>query len=100
MARYVFESGRWFKPYHWIAANGPIRTEENTDIVGLVLLLDPTFAPIYSPHGRVEFLQAFGITQSELNAIQEKTRTPQELVEFHRQTNPLLITELSRQDGE
>jgi suppressor of fused protein SUFU len=33
LARYVFDSGKWFEEYHWIPANGPIRADYETDLV-------------------------------------------------------------------
>lgn len=98
LAKYVFESGRWFEEYHWIPANGPIRADFDTDVVGLVFTLDSTILPVTSPHGRVEFLQAFGVTQLELDALKAKTKTCQELIEHHRKSNPLLVTDISRRD--
>ena len=99
LARYVFETGRWFSEYHWIPANGPIRLDYETDIVGIAFLNDPALAPIDSPHGRVEFIQAFGITQSELDILKSTKDTAKEIVERHRRINPLLVTDLSRKDG-
>jgi len=94
----VFESGKWFANYHWIPANGPIRADYQTEIVGLAFLNDPTLAPVDSPHGRVEFVQAFGVTQTEVDALKGKTRSCQDIVEYHRKTNPLLLTDLARKD--
>ena len=99
IARYVFESGRWFEPYHWLPANGPIRLDYETDIVGLAFLNDPKLAAVDSPHGRVEFIQAFGITQKELDGFADTKATAETLIESHRKTNPLLVTDLSRKDG-
>ena len=99
IARYVFESGRWFEPYHWLPANGPIRLDYDTDIVGLAFLNDPKLAAVDSPHGRVEFIQAFGITQKELDGFADTKATAETLIESHRKTNPLLVTDLSRKDG-
>lgn len=99
LARYVFESGRWFEPYHWVPANGPIRADYETDIVGLAFLSDPTLESIDSPHGRVDFVQAFGITQSELDSFANTKQTAEALIESHRKTNPLLVTDLSRKGG-
>ena len=96
LARYVFESGKWFEQYHWIPANGPIRRDCGTSIVGLAFASDPTLPPTDSPHGRVEFIQAFGITESELSDLQRRSRSCEEIMEGHRQTNPLLITDLAR----
>lgn len=99
LARYVFDSGNWFEQYHWIPANGPIRADYPTDIVGLAFLKDPTLEPVDSPHGRVEFIQAFGITQSELDSLMNKTAKAEAILERHRKQNPLLVTDLARQDG-
>jgi hypothetical protein len=98
LARYVFKSGRWFEQYHWIPANGPICLDSQTDIVGLAFLTDPSLAPVNSPHGRVEFIQAFGITQAELDTLKTKSQTAEAVIEHHRRTNPLLVTDLSRKD--
>ncbi len=99
LARYVFQSGKWFAQYHWIPANGPIRADYDTDIVGLAFLNDPTLKSIDSPHGRVEFIQAFGITQGELDNFRNGKHTAEEIIELHRKQNPLLITDLARKDG-
>ena len=99
LARYVFNSGRWFEPYHWIPANGPIRADHETDLVGLAFLRAPRLEAVDSPHGRVEFIQAFGITQSELDGFQDTKKTAEELIELHRSSNPLLVTDLARKNG-
>jgi len=98
LARYVFESKKWFEQYHWIPANGPIRFDYETDIVGLAFLNDPVLGPIDSPHGRVEFIQAFGITQSELDSFTSTQHTAEAIIERHRTTNPMLVTDLSRKN--
>lgn len=99
LARYVCKSGRWFEEYHWIPANGPIRADYATDLVGLAFALDPALAPLDTPHGRVEFIQAFGITAGELARIKNEAVTCQQVIEVHRRSNPLLITDLSRSNA-
>src|SRR5205085_4438852 len=69
LGRYVFESGNWFEEHHWIPANGPIKLEYDTDMVGLIFVLDPELPPVETPHGRVDFLQMVGITSAELEDI-------------------------------
>ena len=96
MARYVFETGRVFAPGHWIPANGPIRAGHRTKLVGLGFLPDPTLAPIDTPHGRVEFVQAFGLTGGELERLKSKSATCEEIVEGNRAANTLLVTDLDR----
>ena len=99
LAKYVFETGKWFEAGHWIPANGPIQRDYPTDIVGLAFVDDPTLFPVDSPHGRIDFVQGFGITESELSDLKSKTRTVKEILAQHRITNPLLITDLARRNG-
>ncbi|HEX7774123.1 MAG TPA: suppressor of fused domain protein, partial [Pyrinomonadaceae bacterium] len=99
LARYVFESGNRFGEYHWIPANGPIRLEYETDIVGLAFALDPELPSIESPHGMVEFIQAFGITSTELASLKSKSRSCEQIIEEQRRLNRMLVTDLARRDG-
>jgi Suppressor of fused protein (SUFU) len=96
LARYVFDTKKHFAAGHWIPANGPIRAESDTAIVGLAFLDDPRLPPINSPHGRVEFVQGFGLTQPEIDSLINKTDTVDAILERHRRGNPLLVTDLSR----
>lgn len=99
LAKYVFKTGKWFEAGHFIPANGPIRANYPTDIVGLAFASDPTLFPVDSPHGRIDFVQGFGITESELSDLKSKKRTVKEILDQHRIKNPLLITDLYRKNG-
>jgi hypothetical protein len=100
LARYVYESQRWFEEYDFIPANGPIRTETEVhiDIVGLIFVLDPELGKINTPHGEVSFLQMVGITSKELERLKKDPTTDnvKKLVDEIRKDNPLLITDLLR----
>lgn len=98
LARYVHKSGRWFEENQYIPANGPIRLNTDTEIVGLVFTLDPELGKINTPHGEVSFLQMVGITQTELaylkaNSTQEEV---EKLINRLKIDNPLLVTDLNR----
>ncbi|EDM38097.1 hypothetical protein PBAL39_00742 [Pedobacter sp. BAL39] len=98
LARYVLQSGKWFEPYHFVPANGPIRLDTDTDITGLVFVLDPELGKIATPHGEVSFLQMVGITSAEVERLKanpgiEETK---KLIEELKKDNPLLITDLNR----
>ena len=100
LARYVFESGKWFEEFHFIPANGPIRLETETAIVGIAFALDPELGKIDTPHGEVSFLQLVGITQKELERLTANPTTTEveKLINELKQENPLLITDLTRKD--
>lgn len=98
LARYVFDTEKYFDTYHFIPCNSPIRTETDTKIVGVAFVPDTQLDKIDTPHGEVIFLQMVGLTQEELDWLwQEPTRKRcEELVDLMRKDNPLLITDLTR----
>ena len=98
LARYVFDSGKWFEPYHFIPANGPVRLDTDTAIVGIAFAPDPKLPEMDTPNGKVQFLQMVGLTQAELDWLwqEPKTYRCQELIDKMREDNPLLIMDLTR----
>ena len=96
IAKYVFSSGNWFEPNHYMPANGPLRLNTDTDLVGLVFFHDPELGVIQTVHGEVQFLQMFGVTQTELENISQGELKIPDLISSERERNPLLITDLSR----
>lgn len=98
LARYVFQSGKWFEEYHLIPANGPIRSGYDTDITALAFALDPELGKIDTPHGEVSFLQIVGLTTDEFKQL-EQNPAPSEtekMLETLKYNNGLLITDLQR----
>lgn len=98
LARYVFKSGRWFEPNEFIPANGPVRMDAETTIVGFACVLDPELGRIETPHGEVSFIQLVGITQAEIDRLRTNPDTieVEKLLNELRKENPLLITDLKR----
>lgn len=102
LARYVFESGKWFAEYNYIGCNGPIRTETNTNITAIVFVIDPELKEINSPHGLIQFIQVVGITNDEYEKIRQtsdfdlRVSLIQKLVDELKKNNPLLITDIER----
>ncbi|MGS4344986.1 suppressor of fused domain protein [Myroides odoratus] len=98
LAKYVFDSAKWFEEFHFIPTNSPIRLEYDTDLVGIAFVQDPELGTIDTPHGRVDFLQMVGITQKELDQLWKDSTwsATATLIDYLRQDNPLLITDLDR----
>jgi hypothetical protein len=98
LARYVFQSQKWFEPYHFIPANGPIRLETDTALCAIAFAPDPELGRIETPHGSLDFLQMVGLTEREYEWLRErgKTRDTEALLDSMRRDNPMLITDLTR----
>ncbi|WP_029904588.1 suppressor of fused domain protein [Prevotella sp. 10(H)] len=101
LARYVIKSERWFEENHVIPANGPIRIggKIEIDIVGVAFTLDPELGKIQTPYGEVAFLQMVGLTSNEMERIKASESAFEEvkkILEEIRETNPLMITDLTR----
>ncbi len=98
LARYVFESGKWFEEFHFIPTNSPIRLDYDTNLTAIAFVLDPELGKIQTPHGEVQFLQMVGITTDEYEQLKQnpKTYETEKLLDQLKINNPLLITDLDR----
>ncbi|MCK7595610.1 suppressor of fused domain protein [Pseudomarimonas salicorniae] len=99
IAKYVFSSKRWFEPGHFMPANGPICLGSSTLVTALVMVEDPELGTISTPHGQLQFVQAFGVTQQEYEAIRDGKLDCSGFIEHEKQTNPLFITRLGRAES-
>lgn len=95
LARYVFESGNAFHAGHYLNANGPIAADTTTRIQAVAFAPDPELPAIDTEHGRVEFLQAVGITNEEEFAL--KRWSTLRVLEVFLDYLPLWVTELDRE---
>jgi len=93
-ARYIFDSGKWFEEYQYLDLQGSIT--DQSSIYGFIFVKDVELQQIDTAHGKVEFLQLFGITNSELETIKNQTKTPKDIIDEHRKNNPYLITDINR----
>ncbi|TQV91420.1 hypothetical protein V2A60_008933 [Cordyceps javanica] len=96
LARYVFGSGNVFKEGDWMSANGPLATDEATQLCSLAIVRDPELpaAGLATPNGRVSFLQVVGLTQDEEDAA--KSWATRKLLDAMRPHMPLWVTDLRR----
>ncbi len=98
LARYVFDTGKWFEQFHFIPTNGPIRVDTDTDIVALAFITDPQLGTIDTAHGELSFLQIVGITGAEYEILKQNPtlEETEKLLSRLQENNPLLITDLER----
>ncbi|WP_020618260.1 suppressor of fused domain protein [Paenibacillus daejeonensis] len=94
MARYVFNSGNVFNSGDHLDANGPIMLDSDTKLTALAFITDPELGEINTPHGKVAFVQAVGITGDELQATQEWNTLG--VLRVLAGTYPAYITDLER----
>ncbi len=75
LAELSFEGSR-FDVGHTLDPYGSITGGSSGRLQGMCFVEDPQLGAIWTPHGRVQFLQVVGITQSELRDLQvERTST-------------------------
>ena len=95
LARYVYNSQKWFEHGHYIDAKGPIKAGSATDKTAIVFLGDPELPTAETPHGSLDFLQIVGITSNELNGLQSQTLSVESLIDKMTASQSLLITSLA-----
>ncbi len=96
LGRYVFSSGNSFDAGHHMNLNGPIALDSDTAVTAICFHPDPELpASVSSPNGEFALLQIVGLTHAE-HALIESWNTGR-FVEFLRERDPLLITDLDRQ---
>ncbi|MEX1131836.1 MAG: suppressor of fused domain protein [Flavobacteriales bacterium] len=98
LARYLLKSGRWFEVNQFVPAGGPLCTDMQTEITGVVFALDTELGRMDTPHGEVSFLQMVGITTAELSRLQAdpSMEAVETLIEELRARDPLLVTDMER----
>jgi hypothetical protein len=96
IAKYVYSSKRWFEPFHYLPANGPIKIGSSTAVAALATVSDPELGRIDTPHGVVDFIQMVGITQHEYEQLRDGVTSCEDLMAMESRINPLYITRLSR----
>ncbi|MCL2467962.1 MAG: suppressor of fused domain protein [Micrococcales bacterium] len=67
LARYVVSTSNVFSVGHFINTNGPLTTTTVTELVALGFVEDTDLRSIFTPCGRVRFLQAIGLTAEEVD---------------------------------
>ncbi len=97
IARYTYDTENYYDPEECVPGNGTsLRVGTDSAITALITVYDTTAQGKDTVHGRVDFIQFVGITESELNAIKEDTANIKKLIELMKQDNPELITDMKR----
>ena len=88
---------RFFEVFQYISGKGnPIKNGSDTKLTSLIVVEDTEIPAINTVHGRLEFMQLVGITQTELNAVMKTPDNAKLLVARMKEDNPHLVTDISR----
>lgn len=100
IARYTFQTQNYYEAGEGIPGNGTsLHIGTDSAITALIVVNDTSAQTLDTVHGRVEFLQMVGITESELNAIREGYENINILIEKMKKDNPELITDMNRKNS-
>jgi len=100
LARYTHTSNRFIEPFQYISGGGnPIRIGADTELTGLIVVEDTEIKGVDTVHGRLDFLQIVGITQSELDVLIADPNQAIPFIEKMKADNPLLVTDLERKNS-
>ncbi|MCL2423291.1 MAG: suppressor of fused domain protein [Micrococcales bacterium] len=94
LARYVVSTSNVFAAGHFINTNGPLTTTMVTELVALGFVDDPDLRTIFTPCGRVRFLQAVGMTAEEVDL--GSAWVMRSFLDLLLRANPAGLTDLSR----
>lgn len=97
LARYTYQSKHYFEAGEYVSGNGQsLHVGVDSAITALVIVHDTSAQTRDTVHGKLEFLQMVGITESELRAIKEDRHNIQVLIDLMKKDNPELITDMNR----
>lgn len=100
LARYTFQSGRWFEPGQYVGTVQKPQSinlnQPDSKITSLLIVNDTEIETRQTIYGELAFLQLVGITTDELEAIiEDRTRIPI-LLDRLRINYPDLETDMKR----
>ncbi|GAA6492114.1 hypothetical protein K280104A7_16780 [Candidatus Bariatricus faecipullorum] len=97
LARYTYTTERFFEAGECVPGNGTsLHIGTESLITALLIVNDTSAQTLDTLHGKVEFIQLVGITESELDAIREDGSNISILIEKMKKDNPELITDMKR----
>ena len=81
IARETFINGEIFRSFEYLYTGQKkgMDYKMKSNITGFITIPDTSFQTIYTPNGKVEFVEFIGVTDSELQAILNKELTVRDL---------------------
>ena len=96
LARFVEETKVWFNEFQFLPLGGPIRSDADTDIVGVAFVKDVDLNEIDTPHGKVIFLQMVGLNKEQLTRLENNSTTEEVKAVLNeiKASNPKFVCQL------
>ena len=81
VAAVTFETNELFLPYEYLSSGqtAGVDAGHESGITGFITVPDVKAQPITTPFGALEFVEFVGVTKAELDAVQNKCLTVEEL---------------------
>lgn len=96
IARYTYNTEKYFEPYHFINCNGSINANIESDITALLAVPDTEIDSIDTIYGRTDFIQFVGITSEEYEMLRNEPNKAVELANLIKHDYPDFTTDLKR----
>ena len=98
LARYTNTTGLYFKAGEYIALSGKSLNPNINSYITALLVINDTEACSQKEtiYGRTDFLQFYGITETELIALQNNPERVGELINLIKKNNPDFVTDMNR----
>ncbi len=94
LALYVGMEGRPFAEGQHLNAHAPLALDVPCTLTAVCFVADPTMDTVVTPNGRMNFLQAFGLTDDELEAVMDGDGL--DFIALIAQRNPLFLCDPGR----
>lgn len=97
LARYTYTQKSFFQPYEYISGGGKsLHTGVESNITALLTISDTEAQAQDTLYGKTEFIQLFGITESELQALIKDHDNAHKLCDMIKRDNPDFVTDMKR----
>lgn len=96
IARYTYNTEKYFEPFHFINCNGSINAAVDSNITALLAVPDTEAKSIDTIYGKTDFIQFVGITSEEYEMLSETPSKAAELADRIMVDYPDLTTDLNR----
>ena len=87
IASVTFKENEVFLPYEVVdmGDSDPLDTQGTSNIVSFITIPDEDFNTIYTPYGRVRFVEFIGITKAETDHLLEENKGKQGVLDFYNE---------------